>query len=202
MLQNTPNCIVDKKSEEYAPIPLNIMCAVIHHLLFLYKKRIFLQLFFLQNFSKIFSKTHQIASFLKFSRGSMPPNPPNPPSKRVASPCAAWRFAPCKYPHFYKNKNLNPPPRNEILDAPLGTLDEITTRYVYSLNDLIDKHAPLLQQTITCAARSHACWYTILEHVHIQPFIGFSRFITNYLNSLYKYECCIRDCYVCNVING
>ena len=43
---------------------------------------------------------------------------------------------------------------------------------------------------------------TILEHVHIQPFIGFSRFITNYLNSLYKYECCIRDCYVCNVING
>ena len=43
---------------------------------------------------------------------------------------------------------------------------------------------------------------TILEHVHIQPFIGFSRFITNYLNSLYKYECCIRDCYGCNVING
>ena len=42
----------------------------------------------------------------------------------------------------------------------------------------------------------------ILEHVHIQPFIGFSRFITNYLNSLYQYECCIRNCYVCNVING
>ena len=26
---------------------------------------------------------------------------------------------------------------------------------------------------------------TILEHAHIQPFIGFSRFITNYFNSLY-----------------
>ena len=43
---------------------------------------------------------------------------------------------------------------------------------------------------------------TILEHVHIQPFIEYSRFTTNYLNSLYKYECCIRDCYVCNVINA
>ena len=43
---------------------------------------------------------------------------------------------------------------------------------------------------------------TILEHVHIHPFIGFSRFISNYLNSLYTYECCIRDCYVCHVING
>ena len=42
----------------------------------------------------------------------------------------------------------------------------------------------------------------ILENVHIQPFIGFSRFIPNNLVSLYKYECCIRDCYVCNTING
>ena len=43
--------------------------------------------------------------------------PPNPPSKRVASPRAAWRFAPCKFPHFSR-KILNPP-RNEILDTPL-----------------------------------------------------------------------------------
>ena len=35
----------------------------------------------LQNFRKIFSKTHQIAPFLKIFSGSMPPNPPN---KRVA----------------------------------------------------------------------------------------------------------------------
>ena len=28
---------IDKKSEEYAPIPLNIVCAVIHYLIFLYK---------------------------------------------------------------------------------------------------------------------------------------------------------------------
>ena len=45
--------------------------------------------------------------------------PPNPPTKRVASPRAAWRFAPCKYPHFSR-KILNPP-RNEILDTPLST---------------------------------------------------------------------------------
>ena len=38
VLQNTPNCTIDKKSGEYAPIPLNIMCAVIPYLLFLYKK--------------------------------------------------------------------------------------------------------------------------------------------------------------------
>ena len=42
---------------------------------------------------------------------------PNPPSKRVALPRAAWRFAPCKYPHF--SKNILNPPRNEILDTPL-----------------------------------------------------------------------------------
>ena len=32
---------------------------------------------FLQNFNKIFSKTHQIAPFFKFSRGSIPPDPPS-----------------------------------------------------------------------------------------------------------------------------
>ena len=48
---------------------------------------------FLHNFSKIFSKTHQIAPFLKSFSGIKPPNPPN---KRVASP------------HCYKNI-LNPP---------------------------------------------------------------------------------------------
>ena len=43
------------------------------------------------------------------------------------------------------------------LNDPSGTLDEITTKYVSSLNDLIDKHAPLFQQTIT--VRPHARWY-------------------------------------------
>ena len=38
VLQNTPNYTIDKKSGEYAPIPLNIVCPVIHYLLFLYKK--------------------------------------------------------------------------------------------------------------------------------------------------------------------
>ena len=48
---------------------------------------------FLQNFSKIFSKTHQIAPFLKIFLGEHAPEPP---------------FVPCKNPHFYK-KILNPP---------------------------------------------------------------------------------------------
>ena len=51
--------------------------------------------FFLQNFSKMFSKLHHLKK--KFSRE----HAPEPPSKRVASPC--------KYPHFYKNI-LNPSP--------------------------------------------------------------------------------------------
>ena len=38
VLQNTSNCTIDKKSGEYAPIRLNIVCAVIHYLLFLYRK--------------------------------------------------------------------------------------------------------------------------------------------------------------------
>ena len=51
---------------------------------------------FLQNFSKIFSKTHQIAPFLKIFSGCMPPNPP---SKRHGA----------NIPTF-TTKNLNPPP--------------------------------------------------------------------------------------------
>ena len=40
---------------------------------------------------------------------------------------------------------------------------------------------------------------TILENVHLQPFIGYSRLITNHLVSLYRYECCIINCYVCSI---
>ena len=54
---------------------------------------------FLQNVSKIFSKTHQIAPFLKIFSGACPR------ASLANAPC----FAPCKYPHFYKNI-LNPPP--------------------------------------------------------------------------------------------
>ena len=46
VLQNTPNCTIDKKPGEYAPIPLNIVCAVIHYLLFLYKNEYFYNVFF------------------------------------------------------------------------------------------------------------------------------------------------------------
>ena len=90
VLQNTPRCTIDKKSGEYVPIPINIVCAVIDYLLFLYKNENIYN-FFLQNFSKIFCKTHQIAPFLKIFSVE---HTPEPPSKRVTSLC--------KYPHFYK----------------------------------------------------------------------------------------------------
>ena len=62
---------------------------------------------FLQILAKYSPKRTKLHHFLKISRGSMPPNPP---SKRVTLPRAAWRFASCKYPHFYKNI-LNHPPK-------------------------------------------------------------------------------------------
>ena len=41
---------------------------------------------------------------------------------------------------------------------------------------------------------------TILENVHLQPFIGYSRLITNHLVSLYTYKCCIINYYVCSIV--
>ena len=67
MLQNTPNCTIDKKSGEYAQIPLNIVCALIHHLLFLYKKLNIFTIFFykiLANYSPKPTKLHHLKSFL------------------------------------------------------------------------------------------------------------------------------------------
>ena len=46
--------------------------------------------------------------------------PRNPPNKRVALSRAAWREAPCKYPHF--SKNILTPLRNETLDTPLDVV--------------------------------------------------------------------------------
>ena len=50
-------------------------------------------IFFYKISAKYSPKRTKLHYFLKFSRGSMPPNPP---TKRVASPC--------KYPHF---SNIN-----------------------------------------------------------------------------------------------
>ena len=51
---------------------LNIVCAVIHYLFFYIENKYFYN-FFLQNFSKIFSKTHQIAQILKNFSGEHAP---------------------------------------------------------------------------------------------------------------------------------
>ena len=63
---------------------------------------IFSNYFFDKILAKYFLKRTKLHHFLKFSRGSMPPNLP---SKRVASPC--------QYPYFFR-KILNPPPPPEM----------------------------------------------------------------------------------------
>ena len=113
VLQNTLNCTIYKKSGGYAPILLNIVCAVIHYLLLNFSYKIF---------AKYSPKRTKLHHLKKNSLGSMPPNLP---SKRVTLPRAAWRFAPCKYHHLYENI-LNPPPRNKILDTPL-----LYTHYIH-----------------------------------------------------------------------
>ena len=73
--QNTLNCTIDKKSGEYAPIPLNIVRSnIIIIIYYFYMNNEYFYNFLGQNFSKIFPKTHQIAPFL------------NPPNKRAYIP--------------------------------------------------------------------------------------------------------------------
>ena len=71
------------------PIPLNMVCAVAHYLLFLYKKLLEL-LFSLQTFSKNILQTHQTAQFFKIFSWEHAPNP--------LKKCHAK-----KYPHSSKN---------------------------------------------------------------------------------------------------
>ena len=61
---------IDKKYGEYAPIPLNIVCAVIHYLLFLYKNE-----FLKKNLVKYFPKRTKLHHFKFFSRGACPRTP-------------------------------------------------------------------------------------------------------------------------------
>ena len=58
---------------------------------------VLLKFFNVKNLLQIYTKTHQIAPFLKFFSGGMPPNPP---AKSMASPCAACHFATCKFPNL------------------------------------------------------------------------------------------------------
>ena len=107
VLQNTPRCTIDKKSGVYVPIHLNIMCAVIHYLLFIYKNEYFHNIFY-KILAKFSSKRTKLHHFLKFSRGSMPPNPPSKHAMQIP-------------PNFQQYFEPPLPPRNEILDTPLST---------------------------------------------------------------------------------
>ena len=75
VLQNTPNCTIDNKSGVYAPIPLNIVCAVTPYLLFLYKKMNIFTILFYKILAKKISKTHQVASFFLIFSGEYAPEP-------------------------------------------------------------------------------------------------------------------------------
>ena len=68
--------------------------------------------FFLQNFSKIFSKTHQIAPFLKIFSGEHTPEPPYQ--------TRGFAIIPPLFQKYFEPRP--PPPRNEILDTPLENL--------------------------------------------------------------------------------
>ena len=60
--------------------------------------------------------------------------------------------------HFlYQRDDLVPLSPSVLCTSTIMCPHEITTRYVSALNDLVDKHAPLLQLTIT--VRPHAGWY-------------------------------------------
>ena len=72
-------------------VPLNIVRSNTISLIFI-KMTIF-TIFFLQNCSKIHSRTHQIAPFKKFF---LRKHAPVPPSIQVASPRSAWHKALCK----------------------------------------------------------------------------------------------------------
>ena len=71
---------INKHSGEYAAIPLNIVPSNTISITFVYKINIFAN-FFDNIAAKYTPKRTKLYHFLKFSRGSMPPNPPN---KRVA----------------------------------------------------------------------------------------------------------------------
>ena len=93
VIQNAPNYTINKHSGQYMLqyIPLNIVRSITISLIFI-KMNIF-TIFFLQNCSKIHSRTHQIAPFFKIFSGE---HAPEPPSKRIALPRSAWHKALCK----------------------------------------------------------------------------------------------------------
>ena len=65
-----------------------------------------------QNFTKIHTKIQQIAPFKNIFRGACP----RTPLKRMASPCAACRFATCKFSILRKIFLASP---SQILATPL-----------------------------------------------------------------------------------
>ena len=77
MLQNTPSCAIDKKSAwgVCSNTPKYSVDNNTLSIIFYIKMNIF-TILFLQNFNKIFSKTHQIAPFLKIFSGEHTPGPP------------------------------------------------------------------------------------------------------------------------------
>ena len=70
--------------------------------------------FLRRNLIKLYTKTHQIAPFLKKILGGACPR--TPLAKRMVSPYAVCRFATCKFTNL--KKNIGPP--CQILGTPLS----------------------------------------------------------------------------------
>ena len=64
VLQNAPNCTINKHSGEYAPILLNIVRNNTIYIIYIYVKMSIFT-FFWTKLHKIVSKTHQIENFTK-----------------------------------------------------------------------------------------------------------------------------------------
>ena len=91
-----------------------------------------LQFFFLQNCSKIHSRTHQIAPFFKKFSGE---HAPEPPSKRMASPRSAYGTKRYANRLTFLKIILNPhppPPGNETLETPLSQIMLVNSIYPHN----------------------------------------------------------------------
>ena len=131
-------------------------------------------MFFYKILAKYSPKRTKLHHFLKFSRGSMPPNPPN---KRMALPLAAWREAPCKYPHF--SKNILNPPRNEILDTPLHTYIYLQYTCMYVIWNC-DYRNYILKYSYCCCFFHFNCTLLCVLCLLIQVAFAKSPFLCSY----------------------
>ena len=131
VIQNAPNYTINKHSGQYMLqyISLNIVRSNTISLIFI-KMNIFTFFFFYKIVAKYTPERTKLHHFLKFSRGSMPPNP-------LAN---EWLCHALHGTKRYENRftflkiilNPTPPPRNETLDTPLSQIMLVNSIYPHN----------------------------------------------------------------------